>query len=223
MMNGSRQQFAIWIFLLLEIMSGSLVQSFGIEPSQAKTTCASSGTGRGIIATTTTTTPNRRDFLAASIVSGTAAALLVVGVPPPSAHAAYGASSNLELPNYIEFLLEKNYVADESKFLYKGPDPKVQLQRLLDASKRLGDIPALADDKKWSQIQGILTGPLGTLGQTLTAIAKDSSADVAAQAKRVKTDIYQISVAASKKNQADVVSQAKAAEVSLDAFVRAAF
>ena len=142
---------------------------------------------------------------------------------PQPAHAAYGESSNLELPNYIEFLIEKNAVADPDRFLYSGPDPKVQLQRLLDASKRLGDIPALAEDKKWSQVQGILSGPLGTLAQTLNFIAKDATPNVQAKAKQVKDDIFGINLAASKKNQAEVVSKTKAATTSLEAFVRAAF
>lgn len=32
---------------------------------------------------------------------------------------------------------------------------------------RLPEIATLAEEKKWSQVQGIITGPLGTLLQTL--------------------------------------------------------
>lgn len=149
-------------------------------------------------------------------------------VNPEPAHAAYGTSSNMELPNYIEFLLEKNAVPDEGAFLYQGPDPQVQLQRLLDATKRLDSIAPLAEDKKWSQIQGLLTGPLGTLAQTLTAIAsnassKSSTAELMAKSKKVKEDIYTINLAASQKNPDAVVTNAQAAQASLEAFVRAAF
>ena len=165
---------------------------------------------------------NRRGFLESSI--GT---LLIIGTATTAktepANAAYGEMTNMELPNYIEFLLEKNAVANPDSFLYKGPDPKVQLQRLLDASKRLEDIPALAADKKWSQVQGILTGPLGTLAQTLNLIAKDSAPEVQAKAKKVKETIFAISTAASKKNEVEVVAKTKAAEADLEAFVRAAF
>jgi hypothetical protein len=163
---------------------------------------------------------NRRDFLLSS--SFTLGTITLIGSPKP-ANAAYGDSSNLELPNYIEFLIEKNTVADPDSVLYKGPDPKIQLKRLLEASKRLEDIPPLAADKKWSQVQGILTGPLGTLAQTLNAISKDSTPEVQAKAKKVKETIFSINTAASKKNEAEVVSKAKQAESELEAFVRAAF
>lgn len=148
-------------------------------------------------------------------------------LPPKLALAADGDSAKMELPNYIEFLMEKNAVADPDSFLYKGPDPQVQLKRLLEASKRLQDIPQLAEDKKWSQVQGILTGPLGTLGQTLNLIAKDSSlqssSDVQAKAKKLKESIFGISTAATQKNGPGVIAKTKVATQELEAFVRAAF
>lgn len=164
---------------------------------------------------------SRREVLTSS--AGLLILAPIVSLFPSTAEAAYGEAPKAELPNYIEFLLEKNYVADPSSFLYQGPDPKVQLQRLLEASKRLDEIPALAEAKKWSQVQGVLTGPMGTLAQTLNAISSNSSKEVQAKAKQVKTDILNISLAASKKNQDDVINKTKAAEMSLDAFVRAAF
>ena len=148
--------------------------------------------------------------------------MAIIGTQQP-ANAAYGETTNIELPNYIEFLMEKNAVSDPDAFLYKGPNPKVQLERLLEASKRLQDIPPLAADKKWSQVQGILTGPLGTLAQTLNFIAKESTPEVQAKAKKVKEAIFSISTAASKKSEAEVVAKTKAAEAELEAFVRAAF
>lgn len=213
-MTGSNQQFAFLLVLLLQNLNGYLVQSFGInEPA--------------VTAAKASTPSSRRKFLTTSTATATAAALLVVTQSAPlPAHAAYGSSSNMELPSYIEFLIEKNAgPADPSTFLYQGADPQIQLKRLLEASKRFGEIPGFAEDKKWSQIQGLLTGPLGTLGQSLNAIAKDStnSKEVLAKAKKVKEDVFNISLAASKKNQADAVTYAKAAEASLDAFVRAAF
>ena len=104
----------------------------------------------------------------------------------------------------------------------------VQLQRLLDATKRLDSIPALVEDKKWSQIQGILTGPLGTLTQTLTSIASNASSkssvtELTAKSKQVKEDIFNINLAASKKNPDAVIANTKAAQTSLEAFVRSAF
>ena len=170
----------------------------------------------------------RRCFLLSSscwavigAAAGTGTTSLFLPIRP--SFAAYGDSSNMELPNYIEFLMEKNAVANPDTFLYKGPDPKVQLQRLLDASQRLKDIPTLAEEKKWSQVQGILTGPLGTLAETLNRISKDSSPEVQAKAKKVKEDIFAISTAASKKSTEAVIAKTSAAAADLEAFVKAAF
>lgn len=228
-MKGSSRRLLAFAWILPILSGGNLVHAFGLpltmefsemKPLSKTTTLSSLSTAPS----TATTTPSRRSLLQTTMIAITAAQLW----PSQPAHAAYGASSNMELPNYIEFLLEKNAVPDEGAFLYQGPDPKVQLQRLLDATKRLDSIPPLAEDKKWSQIQGILTGPLGTLAQTLTAIAgnassKSSAAELATKSKKVKEDIFNINLAASKKNPDAVVANARAAQASLEAFVRAAF
>jgi hypothetical protein len=162
---------------------------------------------------------SRRNFLLSSLLVVVAGSNL--GIRP--ADASSGDSANLEGFDYIQWLIEKNTVADPSTFLYKGADPQVQLQRLLEASKRLNDINALVEDKKWSQVQGILTGPLGTLAETLNRIAKDSSPEVQAKAKKVKEDVFAISLAASKKNANDVAAKTSAANADIKAFVQAAF
>ena len=41
--------------------------------------------------------------------------------------------------------------------LYKGPDIEVQLRKIGEAATRLPEISALANEKKWSAIQGIIT------------------------------------------------------------------
>ena len=56
---------------------------------------------------------------------------------------------------------------DPNDMLYKGPDIEVQLKRIGEAGARLPEVAALAEEKKWSQVQGIITGPLGTLLQTI--------------------------------------------------------
>ena len=70
------------------------------------------------------------------------------------AWAKYGEPSSMELPNYIEYLIEKNQVQDDSQVLYRGADPAVLLGRLKDSLQRLNEVPALAEEKKWSQING---------------------------------------------------------------------
>lgn len=163
--------------------------------------------------------PKRRSLLMASV---TGLSLLIQGVSP--AVAKYGASSNMEVPNYIEYLLEKNESLDTEKVLFKGADPAILLKRLQEAKIRLGEIPNLAEEKKWSQIQGIITGPLGTLAMTINQIATpDSSTKVKDASKKVKSDVIAIGQAASQKNGAACTEKALVASNDLEAFVKLAF
>ena len=47
------------------------------------------------------------------------------------------------------------------------------MKRLLAVDRKLADIPQLTEEKKWSQVQGILTDPLGSLGETPNLISKE--------------------------------------------------
>jgi hypothetical protein len=138
--------------------------------------------------------------------------------------AKYGDSSSLELPSYIDFLIEKTSKPSADKLLYKGADPGVLLLRLKDAGIRLQEVPTLSEQKKWSQIQGILSGPLGQLSQTLNFIATpDSPVAVRDSAKKLKTEIFAIGSAASKKNGPTCTAKAQQASQYLEDFVRVAF
>ena len=137
------------------------------------------------------------------------------------AHAAYGEAASLELPNYIDFLIERSKVVDPDAFLYKGADRDIQLARLANAAKRLGEIPRIAEEKKWSQITGILTGPLGELTQTMTQLSGDSEPAKQA-AKKVKTDLYEIGTAAAKKSETGCKAATDASLRDLEAFIKAA-
>ncbi len=170
----------------------------------------------------------RTQFLSSMGSMGIAA--LTTLTPPTPSHAAYGDNSNMELPNYIEFLIEKNSTPDPSKILYKGADIDVQIKRISDAATRLNEIPKIASEKKWSQVQGILTGPLGTLVQTMNALCKDinsgSSKDselAKKAAAKVKGDIILISQEASKKNEGGVVKACEMAQKDLEAFAKLVF
>jgi hypothetical protein len=169
-------------------------------------------------AATTSTDSTRRSLLVASIA-------LVGGSGP--AFAKYGDSSSMELPSYIDYLIEKNSSSGETKILYKGADPATLLRRLQEADKRLvGDIPALAAQKKWSQIQGILTGPLGTFSQTLNQIAPASDStppQVQEASKKIKSGLIAIGQAAAKKNGDACTALAQQASQDLEAFVKVAF
>jgi hypothetical protein len=164
------------------------------------------------------TDPARRSLL---ITSTGIAAWLAQSLP---VQAQYGTSTSLQLPNYIEYLIEKNESQDSSKVLYKGVDPRVLLQRLLEADKRLRDIPTLAEEKKWTQIQGTITGPLGTLAMTINQIATpDSSSKVKDAAKKVKGGVIAIGQAAAKKDPSGCAEMSRAASRDLETFVKLAF
>lgn len=163
--------------------------------------------------------PTRRQTILAGL------ALIVASSSPFPAEAKYGDSTNIQMPNYIEYLIEKNESGgNNEKALYKGADPNVLLKRLQEANKRLSEIPALTDDKKWSQIQGIISGPLGTLGMTINQIATtDSPAKLKDAAKKVKGDVIAIGQAAAKKSGAACTDASRLASRDLEEFVKLAF
>lgn len=165
------------------------------------------------------TLSRRAVFGATGVLAGT----FFVGSSP--AWAKYGSSSNMELPNYIEYLVEKNSQgANQGKALYKGADPIVLLRRLQEADSRLQEVPKLAEARKWSQIQGLLTGPLGTLSQTLNQIATpDSDPKVQGASKKLKADLIAIGQGASKKSDTACIANAQAASKDLVSFLELAF
>jgi len=163
----------------------------------------------------------RRDFLSSM---ATTSVLFSFLIPKDPAQAAYGDSSSIELPSYIDFLIEKNKVVDSSSFLYQGPDREILITRIGEAAIRLKSIPILIEQKKWSQIQGVLTGPLGTLVQTMNQISGSSpKKEILAAGKKVKGDLFDISQAASKKNGSICLKAVAACESDLEAFVKLAF
>mmetsp|Transcript_19832 Transcript_19832/g.31996 ORF Transcript_19832/g.31996 Transcript_19832/m.31996 type:complete len:239 (+) Transcript_19832:83-799(+) len=166
--------------------------------------------------------PSRRTFVVSTFSFGLMAGALVgLGMV---ADAKYGVSSNMELPNYIDYLIEKNEVPDNSKVLYKGADPSTLLRRLQDAERRLQEIDSLAEQKKWTQINGIVTGPLGTLSMTLSQIASpESSPALKTAAKKLKADVLAIGQAADKKNGNACSNQAALARQDLKSFLEIAF
>ena len=169
-----------------------------------------------------TATMLSRRSLGASVVSSAGFAAILVA--PPIAKAEYGAGASMELPNYIDFLIEKSKTVDPSKILYQGADRDVQLKRVAKAAKRLQEIPALAEKKKWSEITGILTGPLGELLQTFATVSLGNpSPKVKDAAKKVKQDLFEIGTAASKKDGNACKKATDKALKDLEKFIDVAF
>lgn len=161
---------------------------------------------------------NRRDFVR-TVVAGSSVMLI-----PSIANAKGGESASIVMPNYIEFLIEKNKVIDPNDMLYKGPDIELQLKRIGEAGARIPEVAALAEEKKWSQVQGIITGPLGTLLQTMNSIASAAGTkEAAAAAKIVKQDLNDINAASQRKDSALCIKASGKAAADLEKFVKIAF
>jgi hypothetical protein len=150
---------------------------------------------------------------------------------PFPANAKYGKGTSMELPSYIDYLIEKNTAADNSEALYKGADPATVLRRLAESERRLGEVAELAEKKKWSQINGLVTGPLGTLSSSMNQIVSIASSsatpkkkkEVEQAVKKVKADILGIGQAADRKNGEICTQQAQMASVDLKALLEIAF
>ena len=70
---------------------------------------------------------DRRDFIQTTFTKF-GIAVVVPSITLPSNANADGSSANMKLPNYIDFLIEKNaqgLVDDPDKLLYNGPDVEV--------------------------------------------------------------------------------------------------
>ena len=161
---------------------------------------------------------NRREFVQ-TLVAGSTVILI-----PSIANAKDGDSAKIVLPNYVEFLIEQNKRTDPDLLLYKGPDIELQLRRIGEAAVRLPEVATLAEAKKWSQVQGIITGPLGTILQTLNSVASIAGTKEAASAvKTVKQDLNDINAASQKKDSALCIKAAEKASVDLEKFVKIAF
>lgn len=156
-----------------------------------------------------------------------------VVIAPKSAHADYGKGTSMNFPSYIDYLIEKNTGTDNSKALYTGADPATVLRRLAESEARLGEIRGLAEQKKWSQINGILTGPLGTLSSSMSQIVSIvSSSPTSSQkktkqvqdtVKKVKADVFAIGQGASRKDPDECTKQAVMASTDLKALLEIAF
>ena len=155
----------------------------------------------------------------------------------PAAHAMYGEDAKMELPNImdgmdkrinqqclVETLGNRDCLVylDPANKLYQQADNQVLLERIEKASEALATIPALIEQRKWSKVTGVLTGPLGTLVSTMGQLTKlsDNSAQAAELAKKVKGDIIEIGAAADKKQGDRAVQFHKKATDDLVAYVK---
>lgn len=156
---------------------------------------------------------------------------------PEAAEATYGADAKLSLPNPIESMNDRAtkqclveslgnreclVYADDGNRLYQGTDTRLILDRIDKASLALATIPGLAEQKKWSQVTGVLTGPMGELMRNMGMLADIAENPSAAKekVKKVKTDLYAMSAAVDRKDGVSVLKSHEAATNDLVAFVK---
>jgi len=97
---------------------------------------------------------------------------------------------------------------------------ELQLRRIGEAANRLPEIASLCGEKKWSQVQGIITGPLGTLLQTMNSLASAvGTKEATGAAKLVKNDLIEISAAAGKKDSSGCIKASEKASKDLEKFI----
>lgn len=159
------------------------------------------------------------------------------GLFPEPAYAEYGAEANIFIPNPYDALNDratKNCLveslgtrqcliyADEANFLYKGADDGVLIERIEKASKSFGTIPALVFNKKWSQVTGVLTGPMGELIRNMSQLAAMSRNQEQSKnlIKVLKNDLYAMSDGVSRKDQDIVLKNHEKATNDLVAFLK---
>ena len=172
-------------------------------------------------------------MMVASVLTSTT---LAIGGGVPPAQAKYGEGTRMNMPSYIDYLIDKNTVATTAGALYTGVDPATVLRRIADASQRLTEIETLASQGKWTQIQSILTGPLGTFSSSLAQIGtlttsttppnktdKPKAKRVAQLITTIKGDLIAIGQAASKKNGAGCIAQTKLASDDIQTLLELAF
>lgn len=178
-------------------------------------------------------TMDRREAFFATIGS-----LIATMSLPSAVSAAYGQDAKIELPNPVESM--SNRVSqqclveslgnreclvylDPANKLYQGADAQKLTEQIEKASASLATIPALIEDKKWSQVSGVLLGPLGTLSSTMEQLTKLSPNNQIAVdlAKKTKTDIYAIAQFAERKQSDNALAAHVQATGHLVAFFKA--
>jgi hypothetical protein len=170
-------------------------------------------------------------FGALQAITGTSITIRVASKSLP-ANAASGDFAKIELPNPYQTLVDRATQPDANKFLYKGFDGTLLTQRLTTSTEALAKIPNLIEAKKWSQVTGVLLGPMGELLITMNqmvgmASKSEGSEEVLAATLRaklnvVKKDLYAMQAAVDKR-QADVALQYHAqSTIHLDEFIHAA-
>ena len=157
---------------------------------------------------------------------------------PGEATAVYGADATIALPNMMEAIdnrINKQCLVeslgnreclvylDPDKKIYKGADINILVERLEKSTAALAEIPSLVAEKKWSKVNSVLTGPMGSLGMTMDSLSKMSENEemLCSLEKIVKNDLYAIAAATNRKNAEEILKCHEKATADLIAYAKA--
>jgi len=173
---------------------------------------------------------SRRSFLASGVGC--------VIATPSVAHAVYGADAKIEMPDVIQGMSDRTnkqclveslgnrdclvYLDPENQ-LYKGSDGATLFGRLSSCVSAMNYLPQYIGDKQWNKVQGVLTGPMGTLSQTMNELVKkvdDSSLQLKCKELSVdiRKDLYAIAAAADRKQANEALISYERAVKKLERF-----
>ena len=107
---------------------------------------------------------------------------------------------------------------DPANAVYQGQDVSLLLERIEMSARALSSIPEYAESKQWSKVVGVLTGPMGTLTNTMNQLSGGRK-ELLEAAKNVKNDIISIGQAAGRKDKEKVLLYHQRATESLVQFV----
>jgi len=153
------------------------------------------------------------------------------------AYAEYGTDAKIQLPNPMEQMRERAtkqclmeslgnreclVYEDPDNKLYQNPDTKVLVERVEKAGEALATIPELIESKNWIKVTGVLTGPMGTLANSMDLLSKasDNPSTSAEKAKKVKTDLYGISGSVDRRNGSGALEYHKLATEHLVDYIK---
>ena len=115
---------------------------------------------------------------------------------------------------------------DPDNKLYKSADNKILLQRLGTSVEALKRLPSYIENKQWSNVQSVLTGPMGSLSYTQNELVKliDEGNPVKSQCRdltgNIRKDLYAISAAIGTKDGKQALINYERASEKLEKFVK---
>ncbi|KAL7444500.1 hypothetical protein ACHAXM_009359 [Skeletonema potamos] len=181
---------------------------------------------------------SRRSVVFASFASALAAYSVVAF--PSSASAVYGADANIQMPNIAQGMTDRAtkqclveslgtreclVYEDPDNKLYKSADSKILFERLGTSVEALSRLPNYIANKQWSNVQSVLTGPMGSLSYTMNEIVKliDEENSVKSKCKNltgdIRKDLYGISAAIAAKDEKQALINYEKATEKLEKFV----